>query len=162
MTCLGKSTIVKENYLFFQHRWQAKFVRQKDIIMKTLFFIIQWALQIFIAYFLFQNSYVKLSSSEGAVKLFTMLGMEPWGRFLMGGLEFLTALLILYPRTRVFGAVLGMGLMAVVIIFHLTKLGIALNGDSSLFIVAVAVFFASLVIIVFEWGTISKFMSWGR
>lgn len=127
--------------------------------MKTLLFIIQWGLRIFIAYHLFETAYVKLSASQGAADLFTMLGMEPYGRVLMGIVELITALLILYYRTVGIGALLGAGSMGVVILFHLTTLGIVMNGDSSLFIIASSVFLASLALIIFERRTLLHYAS---
>lgn len=118
--------------------------------MKIILSIIKWGLRIFIAYHLFQTCYVKLSSSQGAVNIFTMLDMEPWGRVLMGIVELITALLVLYPRTTAVGALLGTGSMGVVIFYHITKLGIAINGDTSLFTLAFWVCMASMALIIFE------------
>ena len=116
--------------------------------MKTLSFIVQWALRLFISYYLLQYSYVKLSGRQSAVDLFTTLGMESWGRIAMGLVEFIVVLLVLFPRTTAFGSILGMGSMGVVIFYHLSKLGIAMNGDSFLFIIACAIFAASLVLLI--------------
>jgi putative oxidoreductase len=118
--------------------------------MKTLSFIAQWALRLFISYYLLQYSYVKLSGKQSAIELFTMLQMEPWGRITMGILELVTVLLILYPRKTGFGALLGMISMGAVIFYHLTKLGIAMNGDSFLFIIACVIFVASFVLAIFN------------
>lgn len=127
--------------------------------MKTLLFIIQWGLRIFIAYHLFETAYVKLSASQGAVDLFTMLGMEPYGRILMGIVELITVLLVLYSHTVGIGALLGAGSMGVVILYHLTKLGVVMNGDASLFIIACAVFLASLALVIFERRILLHYLS---
>jgi hypothetical protein len=66
--------------------------------------------------------------------------MEPWGRIGTGVFELIASILILYPRTTGYGAVLGMGLMAGALYFHLTKIGIVFDGDPVLFIYALTVF----------------------
>jgi putative oxidoreductase len=116
--------------------------------MKTLSFIFQWTLRLLIAYYLVQYSYVKLSGQPSAIELFTMLNMEPWGRITMGILEIITVFLILYPRTTALGGLLGMASMAAVIFYHLTELGIAMNGDSFLFFIACVIFIASLMLVI--------------
>lgn len=116
--------------------------------MKTRSLILQWALRLFISYYLLHYSYVKLSGRQSAVDLFTMLGMEPWGRIVMGLLEFFTVLLLLFPRTTALGGLIGMGSMGVVVFYHVTKLGIAMNGDSFLFMIACAIFAASFVLVI--------------
>lgn len=116
--------------------------------MKTLSFIVQWTLRLFISFYLIQYSYVKLSGQQSAIELFTTLEMEPWGRITIGILELITVLLILYPRTTVLGGLLGMVSMAAVIYYHLTQLGIAIRGDSFLFIIACAIFAASLALVI--------------
>jgi uncharacterized membrane protein YphA (DoxX/SURF4 family) len=66
--------------------------------------------------------------------------MEPWGRYGTGILELIASILILFPSTTLIGAILGLGLMAGAIFFHLTSLGIYVNGDPILFVYALIVF----------------------
>ena len=75
--------------------------------------------------------------------------MEPWGRIGTGVLELIASILILYPRTTGYGAVLGLGLMAGAIFFHFTKLGIVFDGDAVLFIYAVIVFISCAILTFF-------------
>ena len=84
--------------------------------------------------------FFKFEADPQSVKLFTELGMEPWGRIGTGVMELIASILILIPRTTAVGAVLGLGLMSGAIFFHLTKLGIIFDGDAVLFIYAVTVF----------------------
>ena len=103
-----------------------------------------WALRLIAAILLLQTLYFKFTGAEESVYIFSRLGMEPWGRIGTGVLELLAALLILYPRSTVYGAVLAMGLMSGAIFFHLTKLGIVVREDGGqLFVYALLVFFAS-------------------
>ncbi|KUJ59927.1 hypothetical protein AR687_20815 [Flavobacteriaceae bacterium CRH] len=118
--------------------------------MKTLSFIFQWALRILITYYLLKYSYVKLSGQPSAIELFTTLNMEPWGRIIIGILELITVILILYPRTTALGGLLGMISMTAVIFYHLTELGISINGDSFLFFIACAIFVASILLVIFN------------
>jgi len=109
--------------------------------------IFTWALRIIAALIMLQTLYFKFSGHEQSVKLFTILGMEPWGRIGTGVLELITSILILIPRTTVYGAGLGMGLMAGAIFFHLTKLGIVFDGDAVLFTYAVITFVCCAILL---------------
>lgn len=106
----------------------------------TIKFILSWTFILLAAVILVYNSYIKLSSNPGAIQLFTGLGLEPYGRFTIGLLELLAGLLLIYPATVKYGAVLGTMLMAGVIFIHLTKIGIALNGDYSFFLIGLIAF----------------------
>lgn len=102
--------------------------------------IFLWILRLVAAAIMLQTLYFKFRAEPESVKLFTELGMEPWGRIGTGIFELIASILILYPKTTGYGAVLGLGLMSGAIFFHLTKLGINFNGDPILFIYAVIVF----------------------
>ena len=102
-----------------------------------------WAAQILAAAILLMAGISKLVASADAVALFTRLGVEPWGRLVLGPIEVLTALLLLWPRTAVVGGLLGLVLMVGATATHLFKIGIVYNGDASLFLMAVVVLVAS-------------------
>ena len=102
--------------------------------------IITWALRLLAALIMLQTLYFKFTGHEQSVKLFTQLGMEPWGRIAVGIMELIAATLILIPATTGLGAALGVGLMSGAIFFHLTSLGIVFDGDAWLFIYAVTCF----------------------
>ena len=112
---------------------------------KTIF---TWALRILAALILLQTLYFKFTAKPESVELFTILGMEPWGRIGTGVAELIAAILILIPRTTLLGALMGLGLMAGAIFFHLTKLGVNFSGDAVLFIYAVIVFVCCLTLII--------------
>src|SRR5271170_6095243 len=107
--------------------------------------IFLWVLRLLAADILLQTLYFKFTAHPQSVHLFTVLGMEPWGRIGTGVLELIASILILYPRTTGYGALLGLGLMAGAIFFHLTKLGIKFDGDYGLFAYAVIVFIACAI-----------------
>jgi uncharacterized membrane protein YphA (DoxX/SURF4 family) len=111
--------------------------------------ILFWILRLIAAIIMLQTLFFKFSAAPESVYIFTTLGMEPWGRIGIGVLELIASLLILYPRTTAFGAVLGVGLMAGAIFFHLTKLGIEVQGDGGqLFIYAALVLVSSLILAI--------------
>lgn len=99
-----------------------------------------WFVKIISALIMLQTLYFKFSGAQESIYIFSRLGMEPWGRIGTGILELIASILILYPRTTVIGAILGTGLMSGAILFHLTKLGVSVQGDGGqLFIYALLV-----------------------
>jgi uncharacterized membrane protein YphA (DoxX/SURF4 family) len=111
--------------------------------------IFLWVLRLLAAGILLMTLYFKFTAHPQSVKLFTELGMEPWGRIGTGVLELIASILILYPRTTGYGALLGLGLMAGALFFHLTKLGIVFDGDAVLFTYALIVFISCAILTFF-------------
>ena len=114
-------------------------------MIKTIFI---WILKILAAVILLQTLYFKFTAKPESVELFTILGMEPWGRIGTGVAELIASILILIPRTTLLGALMGLGLMAGAIFFHLTKLGVNFGGDVFLFMYALIVFVCCLALII--------------
>ena len=109
--------------------------------------IIIWILRLIAAIILLQTLFFKFSAAPVSVFIFSELNMEPWGRIGTGIAELIAAILILYPKTTVYGAVLGLALMAGAIFFHLTKLGIEVENDSGkLFVLAIVVFLSCFIL----------------
>jgi len=106
------------------------------------------ALRVIAALIMLQTLYFKFTAHPESVDIFSRLGMEPWGRIGTGVLELVASILLLSNKTVAIGAALAAGLMAGAIFFHVTKLGIYVNGDALLFIYAVVVFAASLILLV--------------
>ena len=102
--------------------------------------LLLWVLRIVPAVILLQTLYFKFSAHPQSVKLFTRIGMEPYGRIGSGMVELIAATLILIPRFTGYGAMLGLVMMTGAIFFHLTKIGIYFDGDPVLFIYAVITF----------------------
>lgn len=106
-----------------------------------------WSLRLLAAVILLQTLFFKFSAAPESVYIFTTIGIEPWGRIGTGVLEFVAAVLILIPATTHLGALLALGLMAGAIFFHLTRLGISVQGDGGLlFLYALVVFLSSLAL----------------
>lgn len=117
--------------------------------------IVSWVLQGIVALILVQTLFFKFTAAEESVYIFQTLGMEPWGRIGSGVAELIAAVLLLPPRTVVYGAGLSLGVIGGAIMSHLTKLGIVVKDDGGLlFALALTVFFASLIILLIrrrEW-----------
>lgn len=108
-----------------------------------------WALRLIAALIMLQTLYFKFSAAEESVYIFTQLGMEPYGRIGIGAMELVASILLLYPKTTVYGALLAIGLMAGALFFHLTKLGIEVRGDGGqLFIYALLVLLSSITLVL--------------
>jgi uncharacterized membrane protein YphA (DoxX/SURF4 family) len=106
-----------------------------------------WILRLVPAIILLQTLYFKCTAHPESVKLFTEIGMEPYGRIGTGILELIASILILIPRFTGYGAILGLIMMTGALYFHLTKIGIYFNGDPLLFIYAVITFVCFAILI---------------
>lgn len=102
------------------------------------------------AVILLQTLFFKFSGAKESVYIFTTLGIEPWGRIGSGVVELLASILLLLPRTVLFGALLSLGTISVAILSHLTKLGIAIpavEDNGELFTLALIVFVCSAAVL---------------
>lgn len=112
-------------------------------------------LRILVAVLFVQTLYFKFTGAEESIYIFTKAGLEPYGRYGIGVLEFLASILLLVPRTVWAGAILSISLISGAIILHLTKLGIEVQGDGGgLFYTALLILVLSLVILWFARKTI--------
>ena len=92
---------------------------------KKLLIALSWLCQLFASAVFFWAGIEKFMPDGGAVAMFTQLEMEPHGRYLIGMLEILAAVMLLWPRMVVFGAILSAGVMVGACIAHATVLGYA-------------------------------------
>lgn len=107
--------------------------------MKNSIFI--WIIKLIAVVILVQTLYFKFTGAEESVYIFTTLGVEPYGRIGSGIIELVASILILIPRTTVYGAILGLGTMTGAIFSHLFVLGIDVKNDGgTLFILAIITF----------------------
>ena len=112
--------------------------------------ILDWLLRIVVAVILLQTLFFKFTGAKESVYIFTTLGAEPWGRIGSGVVELIASILILVPRTAVFGAILALGTICGALFAHLTKLGIkllAVDDHGELFALAMVVFVCSAVVL---------------
>jgi putative oxidoreductase len=103
------------------------------------------------AIILLQTLFFKFTAHPDSVYIFTQLGLEPYGRIGIGVAELITAFLLVWPRTRAFGAVIGLGVISGALFFHITKLGINVHDDGGkLFALALATFVCCLGVVFIE------------
>ena len=110
-----------------------------------------WALRLIVAIILLQTLFFKFSAAKESVYIFSTLGMEPWGRIGSGIFELVASILLLVPSTLTVGAAMALAATGSAILFHLTRLGIALTpvGDhGELFALAILVTVCSMVVLL--------------
>ena len=112
--------------------------------------IILRLLQLIPAAILFTTSYGKLTSQPLEVHIFTALGMEPTGRYIIGVVEGLAALLFLTRRMAAAGALLAVGTMLGALIAHITILGFDLKHT----IMLSTVLLISLIVLISRRGNL--------
>lgn len=110
--------------------------------------IVLWVLRIVPSVILLQTLYFKFTGSPESMYIFSMLGMEPYGRITTGVAELIASVLLLIPRTTWMGAVLAFGIIAGAILSHLFVLGIEIMDDGGyLFILGLIVFVSAGILI---------------
>lgn len=127
---------------------------------------ILWVLSAYIAFVFLQSLFFKFTGSEESIFIFSTLRawsgiglFEPAGRWIIGICELIASILLLLPRTRIFGAALAIGIMTGAISFHLfTPLGVEILGDGGeLFILACGVWISGWIILALS---ISDIRAW--
>ncbi len=109
------------------------------------------------AFIMGQTLYFKFTASPESVYIFSTVGMEPWGRILVGVLELVASVLLLLTVTAWWGGVLALGLMVGAIGMHLTLLGIEVQNDGGqLFIYAIIVSLSSLYVLWYNKAAIEQ------
>jgi hypothetical protein len=88
--------------------------------------IMSWIFRVTAAVILLQTLFFKFTGAPESVYIFSAIGAEPWGRIGSGVMEFIAAVLLLYPKTTAIGAALSFAIMSGSIIAHLAVLGVAL------------------------------------
>jgi len=109
-----------------------------------------WFLRATAAIILLQTLYFKFTAAPESVYIFSVLGLEPWGRIATGVVELIAAILLLIPRTAALGAIVSLAVISGAIVSHITRLGIALpivNDQGELFFLAIVVFAASAAVV---------------
>lgn len=126
--------------------------------MKTIT-IFLWIARLAAAFIMLQTLYFKFTAQPESVFIFSSIGLEPWGRIGTGVAELLASILILYPRTSWFGALMGIGIMAGAIVTHLFLLGIEVMGDGGqLFFMALITTICCAFVVYQEKATIFGFI----
>lgn len=110
--------------------------------------IIVWTLQIICAGILLFTSLVKLTSHPNSIFVFTELGMEPTGRYIIGVIELIIAISLLTSRLAAAGAFLALGTMLGAIIAHISVLGANVLGDGGRHLLMLGTVIGSAITIV--------------
>lgn len=125
--------------------------------------ILLWVARLTAAIIMLQTLYFKFTAQAESVYIFSTIGLDPWGRIGTGIAELIASILLLYPRTSRFGALMGIGIMTGAIVSHLFLLGIEVMGDGGqLFCMAILTTICCLLVIYQEkasiFGIIKKFV----
>lgn len=70
---------------------------------------VSWVLRLAVAVILLQTLFFKFTGAAESVYIFETLGLEPWGRIGSGVAELVAAVLLLLPRTKIWGALFSLG-----------------------------------------------------
>jgi putative oxidoreductase len=115
---------------------------------------ISFFLRLIVSVILLQSLYFKFGGHAQAVHVFSTLGVEPWGRYLLGSLELIVTIGLLFSKTQILASLATLGLMTGAIASHLfTPLGIEVQWDGNndggqLFFMAVISFVLILLHII--------------
>ncbi len=113
--------------------------------------LLERAASITAAIILLQTLFFKFTAAPESVYIFSQLGLEPVGRIGSGVAELIAGILLVFRRTSLYGAVLGLGIIAGAILSHLLVLGIEVQNDGGkLFFLAIIVFVGCLVSIYLQ------------
>ena len=120
---------------------------------------LSWVFRIVAALILLQTLYFKFTAAPESVFIFTQLGIEPYGRITVGVAELIASLLLLVPKSRSLGALMGIGLMLGAIAGHLTKLGIEVMNDGGyLFALSLVVLVSCVLCLYLERKQLTSFI----
>jgi putative oxidoreductase len=114
----------------------------------------------FVAAILFlQSVYFKFVAAPGSIFIFTEIGIEPFGRIIIGALELVVAVLLIFRKTSLLGAILGLGFILGAIFTHLFILGINVQNDGGLlFGMAIVVLISCIVTISLQSEKLSEIL----
>ena len=110
-----------------------------------------FVLRLIVALILIQSLYFQFTGHPEAMYIFSTLNAEPWGRRVLGVIELIIGLTLLFPKTQLLASFGALGLMIGAIGTHLfTTVGIVIEWDGNsdhgeLFIMAFIAFFLSLI-----------------
>ncbi|GAB4335477.1 MAG: DoxX family protein [Flammeovirgaceae bacterium] len=100
------------------------------------------------AVIMLQTLYFKFTAHPDSVHIFSLIGIEPWGRIGVGIMELIASVLLFIPTTIWLGGLMSVGLMMGAVFFHILFLGIEVNNDGGkLFWLAIVVVICGLVIV---------------
>lgn len=126
---------------------QKLYTLNSNLIMKKIFY---WLPRLIASVILLQTLYFKFGAHPESVHLFTQLGVEPYGRIGTGIIELILAILLLIPKTSLYGAIGTVGVMIGAIFSHFLVLGVNIGDGGTLFILAIVVLISALIVLYQE------------
>lgn len=121
---------------------------------------VSWCFALIAALIMLQTLYFKFTAAPESVYIFSTLGLEPYGRILIGIAELIASILLVIPALRPFGAGLAFGLMSGALFSHFTLLGINVLGDKGyLFFLALVVCLSSMICLYLEKQKLLKILT---
>ncbi len=128
-----------------------------------------WTLSAYIAFVFVQSLFFKFTGSAESIYIFSTLRdwsgialFEPAGRWIIGSSELIASILLLAPRTRIFGAAMAIGIMTGAISFHLfSPLGVVIMGDGGLlFTLACGVWISGWIILALSADEVRSWLTY--
>lgn len=124
--------------------------------------VLSWTMAVISAVIMLQTLFFKFTGAAESVYIFSQLGIEPFGRIGVGIAELVASILLIVPKTRFLGALMGIGLMLGAILAHVTQLGIVIMNDGGyLFALCLIVLMCSLICLYLERTHLSSFFKIG-
>ena len=114
---------------------------------------ISWIARVLVVIILGQTLFFKFTDAPETVALFAKLDAGAALYKTIGVLELIACLLILVPRTVVYGALLATGLMAGALLAHITKIGFS-GADGVLAVMALVALTSALTALFIHRGSI--------
>lgn len=105
-----------------------------------------WFCQLLAASILLYASFEKFSGDLESLEIFTKLGMEPVGRYIIATIEFLSSMALLTTSFSAVGALFGIGTMLGAMIAHVTTLGMVMNNDNGVHVMMLFLVLASCTV----------------
>lgn len=96
-----------------------------------------------------QSVYFKFIAAPGSVFIFTEIGIEPYGRIIIGILELIVGFLLIFRKTSLLGGILGLGFILGAIFTHLFVLGIEVQNDGGLLFGMAIIVLVSCIVTIF-------------
>lgn len=123
-------------------------------------YYIERSAAIIAAVILIQTLYFKFTAHPDSIYIFSKIGGEPYLRIGSGIVELMISLLLLYRKTSLLGALLGIGVMVGALGQHLFVLGIEVNDDGgSLFSLAVITLICCSVVLFIKRKALLPYIS---
>jgi UPF0716 family protein affecting phage T7 exclusion len=101
------------------------------------------------AVILLQTLFYKFTGHPESVAIFMKLGVEPWGRILLGSIELVAGILLIIPGTRFYGSIIAIVIMLGAVFSHIFILGTS-GAQRNLFILALITLACSLITLYFQ------------